>query len=69
MSFYPDTIVIGGGLGRQPEFFTAMLDEVYARPARHPAGLTIVCSELGDDAGLSGAAAWAEATGAPGSSS
>jgi glucokinase len=66
MSFYPDTVVIGGGLGRQPEFFTAMLDEVYSRPARHPAGLAIVCSELGDDAGLSGAAAWAEATGASG---
>jgi glucokinase len=62
MSFYPDTVVIGGGLGRRPEFFTFVLDEVYARWARHPAGLTIVCSELGDDAGLSGAAAWAEAT-------
>ncbi len=64
MSFYPDTVVIGGGLGRQPEFFTAVLDELYARPARRPGGLNIVRSELGDDAGLSGAAAWAEATGA-----
>jgi glucokinase len=64
MCFSPDTVVIGGGLGRQPEFFTAVLDEMYARPARHPAGLNIVCSELGDDAGLSGAAAWAEAIGA-----
>jgi glucokinase len=64
MSFYPDTVVIGGGLGRQPEFFSAVRDQVYARPVRHPAGLTIVCSVLGDDAGLSGAAGWAEATGA-----
>ncbi len=63
MSFYPDTVVIGGGLGRDPEFFAAVRDQVFARPARHPVGLTIVCSELGDDAGLSGAAGWAEAAG------
>ncbi len=63
MSFYPDTVVIGGGLGRQPEFFAAVRDQVYAHPARRPGALSIVCSELGDDAGLSGAAGWSEATG------
>ena len=63
MSFYPDTVVIGGGLGRHPEFFAAVRDQVLARPDRHPTGLTIARSELGDDAGLSGAAAWAEAAG------
>ncbi len=61
MSFYPDTVVIGGGLGRHPEFFAALRDQLYARPDRHPSGLTIAYSELGDDAGLAGAAGWAEA--------
>jgi glucokinase len=62
MCFYPSTVVIGGGLGRQGEFFGPLRDMVLRRPGRHPDDLAIVCSTLGDDAGLSGAAAWAEAT-------
>jgi glucokinase len=62
MSFYPSTVVIGGGLGRQDEFFRPLRDMVLQRPAHHPDDLTIVRSSLGDDAGLSGAAAWSNAT-------
>ncbi len=62
MSFYPSTVVIGGGLGRQDEFFDPLRQMVLDRPGHHPDDLTIVRSTLGDDAGLSGAAAWAEAT-------
>ena len=63
MSFYPSTVVIGGGLGRQDEFFGPLRDMVLRRPGHHPDDLTIVRSTLGDDAGLSGAAAWEAATG------
>ncbi len=63
MAFYPSTVVIGGGLGRQDEFFGPLRAMVLDRPGRHPDDLTIVRSTLGDDAGLCGAAAWARATG------
>jgi glucokinase len=63
MSFYPSTVVIGGGMGRQDAFFGPLRDMVLQRPGHHPSDLTIVRSTLGDDAGLSGAAAWARATG------
>jgi glucokinase len=62
MCFYPSTVVIGGGLGRQDEFFGPLRDMVLQRPGHHPDDLAIVCSTLGDDAGLSGAAAWVDAT-------
>jgi glucokinase len=62
MSFYPSTVVIGGGLGRQDQFFGPLRDMVLQRPTHHPADLQIVRSALGDDAGLSGAAAWDGAT-------
>jgi glucokinase len=62
MSFYPRTVVIGGGMGRQPGFFGPLRDMVLRRPGHHPDDLVIVRSTLGDDAGLSGAAAWARAT-------
>jgi glucokinase len=62
MSFYPSTVVIGGGLGRQDEFFDPLRDIVLQRPGHQPADLRIVRSSLGDDAGLSGAAAWARST-------
>jgi glucokinase len=65
MSFYPSTVVIGGGMGRQDAFFNPLRDMVLQRPGHHPSDLTIVRSTLGDDAALSGAAAWARAT-APG---
>jgi glucokinase len=63
MSFYPSTVVVGGGMGRQDAFFCPLRDMVLQRPGRHPGDLTIVRSTLGDDAGLSGAAAWSRATG------
>ena len=62
MSFYPSTVVIGGGMGRQDAFFGPLRAMVMERPGHHPADLMIVRSALGDDAGLSGAAAWAWAT-------
>ncbi len=65
MSFYPDTVVIGGGLGRQEEFFGPLRDMVMARPEHYPDDLVIVPSALGDDAGLAGAAAWEAATRTP----
>jgi glucokinase len=62
MSFYPSTVVIGGGMGRQDAFFDPLRGMVLQRPGHHPDDLTIVRSTLGDDAGLSGAAAWTRAT-------
>ncbi len=61
MSFYPSTVVVGGGLGRRDEFFLPVHDLVMNRPEHHPADLDIVRSALGDDAGLAGAVAWADA--------
>ncbi len=63
MSFYPSTVVIGGGLGRREEFFGPLRELVLSRPEHHPADLSIVAAALGDDAGLAGAAAWTSATG------
>ena len=62
MAFYPSTVVLGGGLGRQDEFFGPLREMVLERPGHHPDDLTIVRATLGDDAALSGAAAWAEAS-------
>jgi glucokinase len=61
MSFYPSTVVIGGGLGRRPAFFDRVRALVLSRPEQHPVDLGIVPSALGDDAGLVGAAGWAAA--------
>ena len=63
MSFYPSTVVIGGGLGRQVGFFAPVRELVLSRPEHHPHDLSIVCSALGDDAGLIGAAGWLRALG------
>jgi hypothetical protein len=63
MSFYPSTVVIGGGLGRREEFFGPVRALVLSRPEHHPTDLSIVAAALGDDAGLAGAAAWTAATG------
>jgi predicted NBD/HSP70 family sugar kinase len=62
LSFYPDTVVIGGGLGRREGFFGPLRQMVLDRPEHYPDDLVIVPSALGDDAGLSGAAAWEAAT-------
>jgi glucokinase len=63
MSFYPSTVIVGGGLGRRASFFEPVRELVLSRPEHHPNDLSIVTAALGDDAGLVGAAAWAAATG------
>jgi glucokinase len=62
MTFYPSTVVIGGGMGRQPSYFEAVCALVQRRFDHHLDDLTIVAGSLGDDAGLVGAAAWDRAT-------
>ena len=61
--FSPELIVIGGGLGLNDDLLHEPLRA--ALEAYGPQGLTrpirIARAELGDDAGLVGAAAWAEA--------
>lgn len=59
--FTPEVIVVGGGVGRTGD---VLLDPARAVIAEHgPAGadIDVVVAELGDDAGLVGAAAWASA--------
>ncbi len=58
LSFYPNVVVVGGGLGCQPEFFGAVRKLVMAHPEHHPDDLDVVPSALRDDAALAGAAAW-----------
>ena len=58
MSFYPSTVVIGGGIGRQPTYFDAVSALVQRRFDHYLDVLTLVPGSLGDDAGLAGAAAW-----------
>jgi predicted NBD/HSP70 family sugar kinase len=62
MAFSPSAVVIGGGLGLQPEFFEPLVTLARSRPEHFPADLIIVSSDLADDAGLAGAAAWVSAT-------
>ena len=61
LAFSPDVVVVGGGLGRCAGFFVPVRDMVRARAAHLPADLALVPSALGDDAGLVGAARWADA--------
>ncbi len=65
MSFSPDVVVIGGGLGRQDAFFYAVRTLALERGEHLPADLSILRSALGDDAGLIGAAGWERAFGPP----
>jgi glucokinase len=62
MSFYPSTVVVGGGLGLRPEFFGALRD-LCLRNYQYPVEPRIVQAALGDDAGLAGAAGWLQALG------
>ena len=62
MSFSPSTVVVGGGIGRQEDFFAALCSMIASRPGRLPKDLSIVPSSLGDVAGLTGAAGWMAAT-------
>jgi glucokinase len=60
MSFYPSTVVVGGGLGLRDEFFRP-LRELCLRRYDYPEEPHIVRAALGDDAGLVGAAGWVQA--------
>ena len=62
MAFSPITVVVGGGVGRQEDFFAALRAMVDNRPAHRPTDLSLVPSSLGDVAGLAGAAGWMAAT-------
>ena len=62
MTFSPNTVVVGGGVGRQEDFFAALCAMVFSRPVHLPKDLSIVPSSLGDVAGLAGAAGWMAAT-------
>jgi glucokinase len=62
MAFAPRAVIVGGGIGRRPEFFGPLRDLVLQRKEHRPTELSIVLSALGDDAGLAGAAAWVGAT-------
>jgi predicted NBD/HSP70 family sugar kinase len=58
MAFAPRTVIVGGGIGRRPEFFDPLRAVVLQRKENRPTELSVVVSALGDDAGLVGAAAW-----------
>jgi len=58
MAFYPNIVVIGGGMGRREDLFLPLRDLVQRRAQHFPSDLSIVTSILDDDAALVGAAAW-----------
>jgi glucokinase len=62
MAFAPCTVIVGGGIGRRPEFFAPLREIVLHRKEHRPTALSMVVCTLGDDAGLVGAAAWVGAT-------
>lgn len=63
MAFSPEVVILGGGLGLQPNFFSAVGD-AFARdvPEEMPPP-PLLSAELGDNAGLVGAVRWVAATG------
>lgn len=61
MTFSPSMVIIGGGIGRQEDFFAEVRATVVGRSAHHPKDLSIVTCSLGDVAGLAGAAGWMDA--------
>ena len=65
MAFAPTTVIVGGGVGRRPEFFEPLREVVLQRKEHRPTELSVVLCGLGDDAALSGAAMWAEAARRP----
>jgi glucokinase len=62
LSFYPHTVVVGGGVGLRDEFFGPLRELCLGR-YEYPGEPRIVRAALGDDAGLAGAAGWGEALG------
>ena len=63
MSFAPRTVIIGGGIGRRPEFFDPLRRLVLQRTGNRPTELRVILGALGDDAGLAGAARGSERLG------
>jgi glucokinase len=61
MAFAPRAVIMGGGIGRRPEFFGPLRKIVLQRNEHRPTDLSVLLSALGDDAGLAGAAAWSRA--------
>lgn len=61
MAFSPSVIVLGGGLGLQPNFFKSVRATVERRAPAHLPAVSLVQAGLGDSAGLVGAARWAAA--------
>ncbi len=62
MSYSPDTVVVGGGLGTRREFFDSLRAQVLRDRTQQPDDLVVVPAALGDDAGLVGAARWVVAS-------
>jgi len=58
MAFAPSAVIVGGGIGRRPDFFEPLREIVLQRKENRPTPLSMVACGLGDDAGLAGAAAW-----------
>ncbi len=58
MAFSPGIVVVGGGLGRQSEFFTALKETITHGVARALSPTPLVTAALGDDAGLIGTVRW-----------
>jgi glucokinase len=63
--FGPELFIIGGGLGRERELFAPLRERLGQVTPTLAMNLSLVAAELGDDAGLVGAAAWHEALGTP----
>ena len=62
MSYSPDTVVVGGGLGTRPEFFDSLRAQILRDRTHQPDDLVVVPAALGDDAGLVGAVRWVAAS-------
>lgn len=60
--FSPEIVVLGGGLGLQPNFFTAVSAAAQHNVQARSQMVPIVLASLGDNAGLVGAAGWTAAT-------
>jgi glucokinase len=62
--YAPQVIVLGGGVGRNADLLAPIRRHLADRgPRSLPEPILVVTSELGDSAGLVGAAAWLTATG------
>lgn len=61
--FAPEVVVVGGGLGRNADLVLGPIRQALAPYLdRRPGAVAVITAELGDDAGLIGAPAWAAAS-------